>query len=323
MITEPAVSHERMAQALQHLYGLDVEGLRFLSPGGECSWSYIVEAAQGRFFLKLSQPRVCGGEVTERGLVAADALAQALDTDQIVTALRASTGLFLNTIDDYRAVLTPFVEGVAAFSAGLTVDQRRELGLLLARIHEYLPDMTVRPPHDAIARYAVRDWQALLAALEQPAPEWSPAQQQMAALLRLARDETQRLVAAYEALEQQIMVDRFIPLGFCHGDPTAGNILIRPDGHIVLIDWDSPVWAPLEHDLFFLRQDDEVMAAYRSAAGVVMLNETLFTIYQYAWDIGEIVDYGYRTLLTTQSDAQYAHDVRELTGHLRGMGLPV
>lgn len=322
MLTEPAIGHDLIHQALRRLYHLDVHALRFLSPGGECSWSYKVEAAQGSYFLKLSQTRVCGDQISERGLVAADSLAEALGQHQIITALRApATRQFLNSIEGYTAVVIPFVDGQSQHEGGLTAEQRFQLGELVAHIHQYVPDMTLLPPHDTLGRNGVQGWQRLSIALDQPSPEWTPIQQQMADLLRAVRGETERLIAEYAALEQVIRADRRIPLMFCHGDPSAGNVLVRPDGTIALIDWDSPVWGPPEHDLFHLKDDAEVMAGYRRVAGVVYLNETLLKAFQYAWDIGEIVDYGFRTLLTTQSEAQYAHDVQELGTHLRDTGL--
>jgi Ser/Thr protein kinase RdoA (MazF antagonist) len=320
MITAPDLTHDVIAQVLHTLYALDVSDLTFVTPGGECSWAYQVQTtAQGAFFLKLLQPRVCGDTVTEQGLAAADALAQMLGREQIITAQRGQNGQLLNQIGAYQATLTPLVAGaVEAYVDGFQqAAHQAALGELLAQIHACVPD--VRPPHDVLARHQVRDWLLLRTAIEDPAAEWYPIQQRMVDLLLPLRDRVEQMIADYEKLEQRIMQNRRIPLMFCHGDPSFGNVLITPDQRIVLIDWDAPVWGPAEHDLFHLQGYPAVLAAYEQATGALALDPDLLAVYQLVWDIGEIVDYGYRTLLTAQSTAQYEHDVRELTAHVQGL----
>ena len=320
MITEPDLSHDFLRSALNRLYAVDVRTLEFVRPGGECSWGYVVTTHTGeRFFLKLTQQRVCGDEISEQGLIAAGEVAQALGHDRIVTAIQATTGYFLNSIGGYLATFIPLVEGVPMMQTELDDERQHKLGVLIAQIHTFAP--IERPPHEKLARHHLRDWGALERALDSPSPTWSAAQRRMATLLDSVRPTMQRLIAEYRVVERQIAEDRRIPLMFCHGDPSPGNVLVRPDGEIALIDWDSPVWGPQERDLFHVRHYPGVMAGYERETGGLTLNEAVMSAYAQVWDIGEVVDYGYRTLLTQQSEAQYVHDVHELEAHIRGLEL--
>ena len=316
MLSEPALSHDSICSAVQHLWDAPVVALEFLSPGGECSWGYRLETAAGaRLFLKLSQPRVCGTELCEQNLIAADGLSRALGPERIVSAWRSRPGRFLESIDAYQARLQPWVESVAFMDlpGGPDATQQRRLGELVADIHSFRPAQ--RPLDEDYSAPELRDWPTLLKALDQPAAERSPAQLALADLLHEAQPRMARWIEAYLELADRVRAAGH-PYVFCHGDPSSGNVLVRQDGSLALVDLDAPAWAPRERDLFHLRLWPAALEAYHRRRPGVEADGDLLRLYQLAWDIGEVVDYGWRALLTQQSAAQQGHDLRGLRVHL-------
>ena len=316
MLSEPRLSHDSIGEAVQRLWDLQVVALEFLSPGGECSWGYRLNTAAGaRLFLKLSQPRVCGTLLCEQNLAAADGLARALGHARIVGAWRSRRGRFLESIDAYQARLQPWVEGVAFMDLpdGPDAAQQGRLGELVADIHSFRPAQ--RPLDEDYPAPELRDWPTLLQALDAPAAERSPAQLALADLVREAQPRMARWIEAYHDLVGRVRAAGH-PCVFCHGDPSGGNALVRPDGSLTLVDLDAPAWAPRERDLFHLRGWPAALEAYGRRFPDVEADADLLHLYQLAWDIGEVVDYGWRALLTQQSVAQQRHDLRGLRVHL-------
>lgn len=316
MLSEPALTQDSIGDAVQRLWDVQVVALEFLSPGGECSWGYRLTTAAGeRLFLKLSQPRVCGTVLCERNLVAADGLSRELGAERIVSAWRSRRGRFLESIDAYQARLQPWVEGVAFMDlpGGPDAAQQRRLGELVAEIHRIAP--TRRPLDEDYSANELRDWPTLLQALDQPAQGRSPAQLATAGLLREAQPRMARWIEAYHNLVGRARAAGH-PQVFCHGDPSGGNVLVGPDGSLALVDLDAPAWAPRERDLFHLRLWPAALEGYRRRFPGAEPDGDLLRLYQLTWDIGEVVDYGWRALLTRQSEAQQRHDLRGLRRHL-------
>ncbi len=67
--------------------------------------------------------------------------------------------------------------------------------------------------------------------------------------------DLEKLTAAYDVLAARIAArpERFV---VTHGEPHAGNVMLTPDG-LVLIDWDTARLAPPERDLWTLAEADE------------------------------------------------------------------
>ncbi len=316
MLSEPALTHEEICAAVAQHWGWQTRALYFLTSGGECSWSYRLDSAAGeRFFLKLSQPRVCGTPLCEQNLVAAAGLAQALGGERIISALPARSGRYLESIGPYQARLQPWIEGQAFMDLGGGPDDaaQRQLGELVAEIHSFAPPQ--RPTPEQYAAAELRDWLPLQAALAAPPSSWNAEQRALAEMIRNARPHMARWIDEYQVIDQRVLAARHKPV-FCHGDPSSGNAMLRPDGQLALIDLDAPAWAPRERDLFHLRLWPAALQGYRSRFPDFAHDPDLLRLYQLAWDIGEVVSFGWRALMTRQSARQQRHDLRELRKHL-------
>ena len=193
--------------------------------------------------------------------------------------------------------------------------QQRQLGELVADVHCFAPGQ--RPLPEDFAGMELRDWPRLRAVVNAPPPpDWSPPQLALAALVRATQPRMARWIEDYNLLELRVRAAGH-PHVFCHGDPSSGNALVRPDGSLTLVDLDAPAWAPRERDLFHLRGWPAALEAYGHCYPDLELDGDLLRLYQLSWDIGEVVDYGWRALMTRQSEAQQQHDLRGLRKHLK------
>jgi spectinomycin phosphotransferase len=78
-----------------------------------------------------------------------------------------------------------------------------------------------------------------------------PARLELAALFRSHREQIEHLVAKTETLSP-LARKRALPTVICHADIHAWNVLVTPEGDIVIVDWDSTMLAPRERDLMFV-----------------------------------------------------------------------
>lgn len=318
MHTEPDLNPTLLRDFLRRTYGIDAARIDYRAPGGECAWLYDIRAADAtRYLLKVTQPGLCGGIASEQGQRAAWALRHQCGIAGVTAALRGQTGLFVYPLAGYLALLLPFVDGDVPGHAGLTEAQQIALGRLLARIHTAEVPPQDQPPHDDFGA-ALLDQLARVLTVDLPDP--SPAQRHMLDLLRRYHGGIVRLAAQFEAQRQQVTA---LPVDWviCHSDPHAWNVILRPGGDLVLIDWDTPLLAPREHDLWFQQEQAALLAGYAEIAGPVILQPAWIDFYRRRWAVAEVVDYGWRTLRTRQSEAQYEHDVAALTQHLHDSGL--
>ena len=81
----------------------------------------------------------------------------------------------------------------------------------------------------------------------------------------------------------------------CHADIHAWNVLVTPDGDIVIVDWDSAMLAPRERDLMFV---DGVAgghaadpAAFFDGYGDVELDPIVLAYYRIEWAVQDLAEF--------------------------------
>jgi spectinomycin phosphotransferase len=294
---EPDIDAKRIAAALEAHYDLTVSSISFLPIGYDLNAAvYEIVAVDGAvYFLK-----VRFGPAAETSLLVARALVDCGIPRVLAPLLTRSARLWapLDSAGDASLVLYPFVRGKSAKEVGLSADQWRVFGATLRAIHDSGLEEVFRTrlrvedfalPSAALARRVL--------ALVHESTFTSPAATRFAAFWREHAARFDAMLDRAEALGRSLPA-RSLPLVLCHGDIHAANILVGEDGQIHLVDWDAPLIAPRERDLFFVigsiiarrvepHEEDWFFEGYGSAA----VDPTALVYYRYeriVEDLGEI-----------------------------------
>jgi spectinomycin phosphotransferase len=94
----------------------------------------------------------------------------------------------------------------------------------------------------------------------------------------------------------------------CHSDLHAANILISKTGDLYIVDWDNPIFAPVERDLMFIggaqygarRTSQEEVALFYHGYGPTRVNPKALAYYRYERIVQDIAEYCKQLLLTTE-----------------------
>lgn len=269
-------------------YGIDASDAAFLpvgnDPGG---WSFRIDGDGRRWFLKVLA-RVDVGAIELPRFLARAGVAN------VAPAITTRTGGAFDPGDPFAFVLFPFIEGSTGGEAGLTPEQREELGRFLRRLHATRPD-------DALAAllrreaFVVRDEAYIEAADE--ALDAAPPDEIAAGLVDAWRDQREEIAyvlrRARELATHGIQTAR--PLVLCHADFHAWNVLIEPSGGMYVVDWDEALLAPRERDLMFVSGDiadiDPSGEHFYRGYGEVRIDPALIAYYRFDWVLQELADY--------------------------------
>jgi spectinomycin phosphotransferase len=188
----------------------------------------------------------------------------------------------------HSVAVFPFVDGAASdFGDSIGPEQRVEMVRLLVRLHQATPTVPMDQPLElgfagragleAAIRDVDRTWVG--GPFAEPARAWLGGHVDDVGCLLDDFDHVVRAVAA--AQEAPVIT---------HGEPHPGNV-IRSDGNLLLIDWDTVALAPPERDLWLVATDPgEEVALYREATGHEVNNDAL-SLYRQAWDLADIAVY--------------------------------
>ncbi len=325
MMSEPDIHLDVLRDWLAETYPLGIKTLAFV-PQGECGWQYrVIADDDATYVLKLSQSGLCGsGQINDQTIRAWQALYYEFGITQMPPPpIRGTTGAYINLVRDWTAVLIKYLEGTPASEKPLDEPQQRQLGILIARLHRCKLHPRERPQTEDFAPHIPMMLRRILDEIYSPTRQYAPFHLKILGILQKLTDPIERKLAELVRLQKSLQQDAGLQADFvlCHGDPSSGNIIITPDENVVLIDWDAPVYAPRERDLFFLMHQPVVIAAYQNGVGDYATRPEVMKFYQLAWDLGEIVDYGTRILFRRQSQTQNKHDVLSLVEHLKQMSL--
>lgn len=282
-------------------YGIQVAGLTFLPIGADKDASlYKAETAdQTSYFVKLKR-----GHHPDISVRIVDLLHKA-GIQQIIPTIRTVHGTQTQRIEDFSLIVSPFIEGQDGFSRKLTDHQWVELGKALRRIHEmHLPasieGLIRKEAYSPKWREAVRSLYAHMNA--------EPVDEIAAELLKFMKKNSlaiRRLVDRAEQLGQKLhnQSPKFV---LCHSDIHAGNVLLRGNDDIYIVDWDDPILAPKERDLMFIgggvgnvwNQPHEERLFY-SGYGKTEIDGTILAYYRHERIVEDIAIYGRELLLTS------------------------
>jgi len=139
-----------------------------------------------------------------------------------------------------------------------------------------------------------------------------PVAAQIAAFLRAKRDTISLLVARADALGAALRA-RPPAHVLCHADLHAANVLLRADGALYIVDWDTLIFAPKERDLMFIgggvggawNTAQEETLFYRGY-GQTEIDPVALAYYRYERIVEDVAEYCERLLLTDAGGANRA-----------------
>lgn len=307
MLEKPTVQGKSIITCLQNEYNIEAKAIVFLPLGADANTAvYRVRAGDGiSYFLKLRK-----GAFDPTSVLLPKYLSDQ-GIKQIIPPLLANSGELWGTLDVYRTILYPFIEGCNACEADLSTDQWRELGAALKRIHLIpVPDAITsairREDYSSRFRDLVR---VFLSQIDSDA-FIDPVATELASFMRQKRDMILNLVERAEALASAL---RTLPLSFivCHSDLHAGNLFVAKNGALYIVDWDEPVLAPRERDLMYiggglldsgLAPQAEETLFYR-AYGETYINSQALAYYRCERIVQDIAAFAEQLLLTDEGGA--------------------
>ncbi|WP_344563394.1 phosphotransferase [Streptomyces axinellae] len=196
-----------------------------------------------------------------RAALLVPALLAARGVSGIPAPLSTLSGALWSEREGRRLSVVPWVSDEGALDSGLTEDQWRTYGTLLARTHATVPDPETRsalPREDHTHAAETAQVRAFQRALARAAPgsahgsgSDSGLESAAAATASAASDTAEALLAGADELCRRLRARDPAPAVLCHGDPHLGNVLLR-EGRPWLIDWDGAALAPPERDLLFV-----------------------------------------------------------------------
>ena len=269
--------------------------------GGWSALAYRVGSAQGEYFLKVyDKSRSWTSSQLEKLNLGMD-VASWLENHtglcgRVNAPLRTKSGKVRVETKQYAYLLFTYIDGTTPANTPLSIDQQQELARIVGELHRE----GTRMPFDF--RGIQETFHIPCADLLEisPIPHDSLCVHQKHDMLMLAIDQA-------FALAEHVQAER-LPLVLCHADIHGWNLM--QSDKLVLIDWESIRFAPVEADLFSLWGSwhwgdshwrsywDTVVPIYQQYNPQYIFREKVLHFYQLRRHIEDVNDF-YR---------QYVHD---------------
>lgn len=248
MLKRPALSDENIIVCLQAEYELLIDQLAFLPLGADQNTAVYHLVADGgkSYFLKLR-----AGVFNEVSVLLPKFFSDQ-GIAQIIPPLATGTGQLWASLDEYKTILYPYVEGRDGYEVGLADRQWLDFGAALKRIHtaSVPPALVRRIPREMYTSHWREMVKMFLGRVEEDVFE-DPVASELVVILKARRAVIIDLIGRAEQLARVLQVRQMEYL-VCHTDLHAGNLLIDPNGAFYIVDWDDPLLAPKERDLMFV-----------------------------------------------------------------------
>jgi spectinomycin phosphotransferase len=266
MLEKPDLQDEKVSACLQDEYGLSVVWIGFLPLGADpvTAVYHAITQAEKSYFVKLRRGFFDETSVTLPKFLSDQGIGP------IIAPLPTGTGKLWASLDVFKVILYPFVDGHDGYEINLSDRQWCDLGTALKSIHtmKVPPSLTGQIQRETYTPRWREIVKTFLARVATESFEESLAQKS-AAFLKAKRDVILDLIQRAEGHAQTLRA-RSPEFTLCHSDLHAGNILIEASGAFYIVDWDSPILAPKERDLM------SVGAGLFGARRTPQAEETLF-----------------------------------------------
>lgn len=306
MLEKPDVQDEQLIACLQTNYGLPVVQITFLPLGADLNTAvYRVVTNNGTsYFLKLRWGFFDETSVTLPKFLHDQGIRQ------IIPPLANRVGGLWTKVNDFRAILYPFVAGQNGYEVDLSDCHWIDFGVALKRIHtaELPPALFGRLQPESYPPQGRETVRLFLERVEVDTYT-EPIAVRTATFLRARRAQILDIVERAERLAEELQAQA-PELVLCHSDLHAGNLLIEASGALYIVDWDDPILAPKERDLMFVgggqfgnsRTPLEEEALFYQGYGRTLLNPVALAYYRYERIIQDIAVECEHIFLTNEGD---------------------
>jgi spectinomycin phosphotransferase len=316
MLEKPALSDEKIIASLRQSYGITASSLEFLPLGYDSSaWVYraTLENRQ-RYFLKVKRGVVYAPSITVPRYLKASGI------EQVVAPLPTITDEFLGTVDQFSLLVYPYIDGQTDMEIGLSDQQWIEFGAVLKKIHStrLAPEIAGQVHKETFNLNP--KWLAMVRQLQTEIldREYETLhEKEAAAFWREKHQEIGRIADRAEELGRMLQ-QRSTDFVLCHSDIHTANLLLDPDGKLFVVDWDQPIFAPIERDLMFVVGDSLADFEIRTREvdlffqgyGETEVDPLTLAYYRYEWVVQELGDFGERIFRMELGDETKADSVR-------------
>jgi spectinomycin phosphotransferase len=286
---------ERLEAALAEGWRLRAASLEYLPVGGGSHhWQLAVADGTHRFVTVddldgkdwLGGTRDTVSDGLRRALRTAAALRGQAGLEFVAAPVPDRHGEPLRRVDDrYTVSVFPFLAG-RSFAFGPYSDEllRGQVIEMIAALHRSTAAVQGLAPVHVPGFTGRGDLDAFLA---DPGRPWAGGPFSAGAHRLVADRATDiaRLVAAFDRLAGATAPARADPV-ITHGEPHPGNVM-RVDGRVVLIDWDTVALAAPERDLALVVGGPAAVDRYQEAAGRA-IDPAVITLYRLRWYLDDL-----------------------------------
>jgi spectinomycin phosphotransferase len=316
MLEKPEIKDERIINCLRVEFGLDVKNISYLSLGADVDTSvyHAITKHGTNYFVKVRRGNFSEASVTIPSFLSASGI------KQVVPPLMTQKGQLWASLNPFKVILYPFVEGQAGLDIKMSKQQWFEFGTALRQFHttDFPRQLTSSIQKDD---FSSRWRETVNMHLERVAEEVSnePIKVEASDLLRSKRSETLEVVNRAEQLARRLQADlpEFI---LSHGDIHGYNLLIDTQGALYIVDWDGLLFAPKERDLMFIGgghgnsgyppQEEEAM--FYQGYGETNINQIAIAYYRYERIVLDIVDDCHIIFLSDEGEENQAGALEDL-----------
>jgi spectinomycin phosphotransferase len=302
MQEKPDLEDEKISACLHDAYGLRVENIAFLPLGADLNTAvYRASTKDGKaYFVKLRRRDFNAASVAVPNFL------HNLGIAQIIPALATQIGQLWATLDPFKVVLYPYVEGQNGFDRKLTERQWMEFGAALKRFHsaDIPADLTGSIPREEFSPHWRETVRMFLGRIEAETFD-EPVAAELATFLKTKKDEMLALVKRAERLACMLQGQppEFI---LCHADIHIWNLFIDTGGSFYMVDWDTLLFAPKERDLMFIGgglgdsgfTPEQEESLFYLGYGPTDINEIALAYFRYERIIEDIAVYCEQLLLS-------------------------
>ena len=283
MMYEWKIDKDKLRKFIFKEYAIEVKKLDFV-PKGEDSYGYLMENKDGeRFFVKmyyLIKNNNKQKKELEVSLGISLELFSKCGIDNISYPILTKKNKLKSNFNKIPVALFNYIEGKNDEELKLSKKELENIANLLALIHKKTKRLDLsKVKKEQFNQAYSEQFRRCLKTLKNK--KLKNDEQKKLAEIVLPKEK--KLLEIHKELRKisKLLNRNNKKFVICHTDPHVLNLIVGKNGLISLIDWDRPVLAPKEHDLWFYldRRYVSFLNAYKKEFGKFKINKQIVHYY--------------------------------------------